>query len=204
MGYTMADVTKKFEGLLKTFVESTNISQDAAEQLSWITIEEFERTGNLSLAQRFLEAMPENYIRRQAYLQWLADFSPLEMDGNVLKKDKRSSARKFDVESAKAIKFWMHKKESKAVSFFSADSVVVAIEQAAGKFNGSRFVPQGRGREIARLAQDMADDFRIKVQALIHEGAASKAETLETIPYVVNTDLPEDHPLAEEAKAATA
>ena len=100
-----------FDKHLKVFIKSVATVMDSAEKCANISILHFEKHGDVSLCQRFLDAMPKNFVRRAAYLQWLIAHSPLKVThatGGFIKlsKDKSEKANQFDTAKAIAVKFW--------------------------------------------------------------------------------------------------
>src|SRR3990167_2330986 len=133
------DTLAKFDNLLKAFVGATKTSMDSALTLSHMGITHFEAHGDLSYCQRFLEAMPTNYIRRQAFLEWLRAFSPVVVSGStaqgyILTKDKSPEATPFNVEEALKTPFWDFAPE-KATIDYNETNVFQAVRAAIAKFD---------------------------------------------------------------------
>lgn len=98
-----------FEGAYAVFVRSTKASMDAARACAEHAIRHFEKHGDLSQAQRFLDGMKEhshNYVRRGAFVKWLAAHSPVTMEAGKFVKDKRETAMPFNLEAALKLPFW--------------------------------------------------------------------------------------------------
>lgn len=161
----MSNIQKTFDKLLELFVRSTHTSMEAARDLAIMCIQVFEDNGDLSYAQKFLEAMPKNYIRRQAFLKWLCDFAPVTMDGSTLVKDKGKDANEFKVAEAIEVSFWDYAPEPETINY-GANDVVVAIQRTIAKF--SKTTKEGKERyhaasdkakETLVLARDMVADL---------------------------------------------
>jgi hypothetical protein len=135
-----------FDARLIAFVKATKSSMAAALDCSKLAILHFEQHGDLSYAQRFLEAMPKNYVRRVAFVKWLAAHAPVLVEQAKLVKDKGENAVPFNTKAALAMPFWEYapdqediivtsedafKKFQAAVKFFRRDNVKMKDE--AGK-----------------------------------------------------------------------
>ena len=100
-----------FDKYLKVFVSSIEKAKDAALNCANLSILHFEAHGDVSLCQRFLNAMPKNFTRRAAYVMWLQAFSPLKVtrlkDGEIkLSKDKTATATRYNTVVAIQAAFW--------------------------------------------------------------------------------------------------
>ena len=169
-GVIMAkNIRKTFETLLAQFVKSTSDSMEAARELANITISQFDEHGDLSFAQSFVDAMPGNYIRRVAYLSWLADYSPLIVEGGAkdgykLSKDKSPEANEFNVAVATAISFWEYKPEPEQIHFGQND-VVKALKAAVRKFGKDRYHASSDQATLAvSAAKDMITELEVQLK----------------------------------------
>ena len=177
----MADMKKKFEDLLEIFIKSTAQSMEAASDLAIITIKQFELDGNLALAQRFLEAMPKNYLRRQAYLAWLCDHSPAKLEDGTLRKDKSPDSKPFRVAVAEKVTFWEYLPEKETKNFGSND-VVVAMRHTINKFGKTtkegkpHYNAVGDANEAVRLAREAIDQLDAAIKALHEEDEDGEQE----------------------------
>ena len=100
-----------FDKHLKVFVKSVATVMESAKHCANISILHFAEHGDVSLCQRFLDAMPKNFVRRAAYLQWLLAHSPLKVThqaGGAIKlsKDKSEKANPYNTEAALKVLFW--------------------------------------------------------------------------------------------------
>lgn len=100
-----------FDKHLKSFIKSITTAKDEALACARLSILHFEGCGDVSLCQRFFDAMPKNFVRRAAYLMWLTAYSPLKVshlpEGRVkLSKDKSEKAQAFMTEAALKVAFW--------------------------------------------------------------------------------------------------
>src|SRR3990167_8408874 len=117
-----------FTKTLKVFKSLTGKTMALARQLSEAAIGHFAEHGDLVYAQEFLDAMPKNYLRRVAFLKWLAAFSPIKMEGEKLLKDKRPEAVEFNLDGAKKLPFWDFAPDPEQITF-SYDDVIVALHK---------------------------------------------------------------------------
>jgi len=176
----MAKVT--FDALLKKFVSLTNGSMEAAQELANMSIRQFEEHGSLSYAQAFVDAMPRNYIRREAYLSWLGTYSPLTVggsakDGYNLSKDKGDEATDFNIGVAEAISFWEFKPIQEDVTFGSTD-VVKALRGVIRKFGKDRYKAASNQATLAvASAKNMVDEL----EAQLKHDNSNEAPSVETI-----------------------
>lgn len=132
-----------FNSLLEKFKAATASAMDAALTLSHMAIQQFAVHGNLSYAQKFLDAMPLNYARKTAFIEWLRDHSPLKVEGTLktgytLSKDKSPEAKPYRVEVALQVPFWDYMPEKEEINFDEAD-IVKAIKSAVNKFRRERY-----------------------------------------------------------------
>lgn len=73
---------------LKAFVAATGTSLKLAVSLSLAALEHFAKHGDTIYLNEFMEAMPENYIRRSAFATWAGAHAPLGMVNGKFVKDK--------------------------------------------------------------------------------------------------------------------
>ena len=139
-------INKQFESLLAEFIKVTGRSMECARELANMTIVHYagpnkngdDKGGDLSMAQMFLDAMTKhcpNYVRREAYLKWLGDHSPIEFDrasGKIV-KDKSDGAVDFRVDVALKVSFWEYLPEPSTVDFTTND-VIVALQRTVAKY----------------------------------------------------------------------
>ena len=139
-------INKQFETLLAEFISVTGRSMECARELANMTIVHYagpnkngdDKGGDLSMAQMFLDAMTKhcpNYVRREAYLKWLGDHSPIEFDrasGKIV-KDKSDDAVDFRVDVALKVSFWEYLPEPSTVDFTTND-VIVALQRTVAKY----------------------------------------------------------------------
>ncbi len=139
---TMAKATPvDFDVAIERFKSHTKNSMKYAELCAVMSLQHFAEHGDTSKCQQFLEAMPKNYLRRTAYLQWLAAFSPIKMEDGKLLKDHSDNARAFNVEAAIKKPFWDFAPEKEIVNF-TADEFMGAIMGVIKRFeNAERMKP---------------------------------------------------------------
>lgn len=82
---------EEFEKALSSFREGSS-SQRLARMCAELSIEHFEAHGDVTYCQRLLDAMPQNYLRREAFRKWLRAHFPIgENEEGKLCKDVRES-----------------------------------------------------------------------------------------------------------------
>jgi hypothetical protein len=128
-----------FETALKRFVTATNSSMRYARICAEMALEHFAEHGNITMAQQLLDAMPQNYVRRAAYLKWLDAHAPITMEGGKLRKDTAPNATEFNVELALSKPFWDFAPDPEQVHFGS-DDIVVALKGKLRTFRNDRHV----------------------------------------------------------------
>lgn len=139
-----------FDVALKEFIGSTAKSMSSARLATDLAIVHYFNTGDLSYCQKFLDAIPKNYVRRTAYLSWLNTYCPVTLNGDRLYKDKREEAvdhfastpeHPMSIEFLeKAINksFWEHKPEPMVTDLEEAD-VVGNILKGVNRLRGNGF-----------------------------------------------------------------
>ena len=121
---------------------------ETARELANITISQFEEHGDLSYAQSFYDAMPKNYVRRAAFIKWMADHSPIVVSNDLFSKDKSDEAVGFRVDLAHKTSFWEYAPDPEQVHFGSND-VVVALKRTIAKFGKERYTAASDKAAIA-------------------------------------------------------
>lgn len=106
-----------FEAVLRLFVNATNTSKKHALTLSIMAIETFAEHGDLSKAQKFLDAMPQNFLRKQAFIAWLVNFAPVKLEKGKFTKDQKRGSMKIDLAAAKVKAFWDFEPEKPIVNY---------------------------------------------------------------------------------------
>ncbi len=215
----MASESKKlFAEAMKKFIAGTVASMEAARELAMLSIREFSDefgSGNLSYAQQFIDAIQQhgkNYVRRNAFLAWLAFHSPVLCDetGKVLEpltKDKGPDAKPFKIAAAETTPFWEFKPEAPQVPY-SAETVVQALKRTVGKFSGTRYTATGNGaiavgeavKMIARLEVLLKEPFKAVDQAEVDQ----VLPTVAGVPAVADTTQTETETPVSENEIAVA
>lgn len=131
-------VASQFDKALHGFVRSTKDSMKYARLCAEMGIAHFAEHGNTIWLQRFMDAMPANYTRRQAYLRWLVAFAPIAMVKNKLVKDTSENASALDVPGAVKKPFWEFAPEAPMVDF-SADDLKAALVNLVKRYSGKRY-----------------------------------------------------------------
>ena len=196
-----------FDKLLELFVSSTATSMKAARELADMCILHYagpnkdgtgDNAGDLSFAQKFLESMPKNYIRRQAFLTWLSDFAPVTMDGSKLIKDKSEAAvkRGWRVDLAIATSFWEYSPVP-ALKIFGSKDVVTAVQQAVAKFSKTnaegkdRYEATGNGSEALTLARNMVTKLVDAIGAINDNRTEQEKQEDEQIAGATEEEAPQ-------------
>lgn len=108
-----------FETRLKTFKSSVKTNMSAARDCAEMALVHFQKTGDLVYLQQFFDAMPKNYLRRTALIEWAVTYSPAMLDGGTWKKDKKGN--EFNIEQALKVPFWEFKPEPEVMNFSAED-----------------------------------------------------------------------------------
>lgn len=143
--------TLTFEAALKRFKSATTSSMKYARICAEMALREFASSGNISMCQQFLDAMPKNYTRKSAFIEWLVAHSPAELIDGKLRKDPNDTANAFNLEGATAKPFWDFAPE-RPVQNFSAKDVIEAIHRTVKKFENSKKYAPATPEAAARLA----------------------------------------------------
>jgi hypothetical protein len=133
-----------FETSLKTFVRSTKASMAAALACATLSLAHFAEHGDTSQLNRFVEAMPKNYIRRAAFVKWALAHAPLKLEGGKFVKDKAENAVPLNLEAANAKPFWDFAPDQEDMIFSDAD-VYAAFTNAIKKFRKDKSKPKDEG-----------------------------------------------------------
>lgn len=141
-----------FNENLETFVKATTTSQELSVKLAIAGLLHFQKHGDTSYCQEFLDAMPQNYLRKAAFLGWLGDHSPIMMQKGKLKKDTRETANAFDIDGALAKPFYEYKPEPEITSFKSSD-ILSALKNTLARFKNEK---RYRGAEDTAAAEKLA------------------------------------------------
>lgn len=149
-----------FATSLKTFTRSTKASMAAALACATLSLAHFEKHGDTSQLNQFLEAMPKNYIRRAAFTKWAMAHAPLTLEGQKFVKDKDADAVPFNLEAANAQPFWDYAPDKEDLIFAKAD-VLAAFMAVVKKFRS----------EHAKPATDADKLFVDKIEQAIKQAA---------------------------------
>lgn len=123
----------RFEKHIVDFVSSTKTSMEAARHCAEAALLHFENFDDVTLLQRFHDAMPLNYSRRQAFIRWAGDHSPLTSKAGKFSKNKKPDARKFDTKKALSEPFWEYAPEAKLL-YYTASTIMEEVERLVKKF----------------------------------------------------------------------
>ena len=201
------DATKtRFEGLLKTFIESTNTSMEAAHELAMLGLRHYagpnqdgtgDDAGDLSYCQRFLEEMDKNYIRRQAYVDWLMAHAPVTMKKETFIKDKSDKASPWKVEVGCKVKFWEFAPAAPIGVPFGSNDVVVELNRAVNKFGKTnkegeaKYKAEGHATEALAMAVKMIGELKANLEALNVKEPEAEPEKPSGVPGTLKLEADE-------------
>jgi hypothetical protein len=225
-GAIMANSNKfdeSFTAAIDGFRVSTGDSKGYARTIADMSISVFFDNGNLAYAMRFiaeLDDVGKDYIRKQAYLSWLAYHSPIELDekGAVLlplRKDKSEGAQQFKIELAHATPFWEYEPEKVIiVQPFGAQDIISDVHKLLAKYrNGNKYRAEGLGAvtlakagqlavtleaETAQALAELAKAREANKTAEPEETPAETAERMLTPAKVVDNEIVPVHDPEEE------
>ncbi len=152
---------------LKGFHGSTQASMRFARECAELSIMQFEDHGDLQFVYDFLSAIEKsgkNYVRKAAYISWLAAHAPIAFDKDKkrLVKDKKANATAFNIEKAIAKPFWEFKPDTEVALFTKLD-LLRALEGTVKRYeNGNKF----------KAANEATENMLIKAKAAITALAA--------------------------------
>ena len=158
---------RTFDQALNTFSRSIKTSMTAARECSNLAIEAFAEHGDLSLAQRFFDAMPNNYVRKTAFVEWMAHFSPVTFEKGKFTKDKSDDAIEFDVPHAMLSAFWEWKPDAALALLLKDDD---AFKKAMAFVN---YVRKDKVKASAHV-EKLADG----IEALVVDAQHAAAEAI--------------------------
>ena len=145
-------MARSFDDALKAFSDSTKTMMEAAIECANLSIRQFAEHGDLSNAQRFVDAMPKNYNRKSAFLAWLVNFAPVKMEAGKLKKDSvRAANFEIDLDAAEAVAFYDFKPQAEIVNF-DVDDVEKALAAIVRKFSNPEKAKPLNDKAKAKLA----------------------------------------------------
>jgi hypothetical protein len=148
---------KDFDTALKAYSATVTKNMEAARSCAIFAMQHFAEHGDTTLMQRFLDAMPKNYARRQAFVTWCHDFAPVDVthEGKgVVKliKDKTRADMAVDLEKALKADFWDYSPEKPIVPF-TAEGIVEALNKTVHKFHNAKKYEPDTPEDAAYLAE---------------------------------------------------
>lgn len=152
-----------FENALKRFSLSTKAAMHFARVCAELALQHFNDHGDVSLCQRFLDAMPKNYNRRAAFERWLQKYSPITKVDGLFAKDKSETAVKFNLEAAFKQPFWDDVPDPEAVVWDDSD-VIRSLQSALKRFK----------RENAKPVNDEAKASFERIEAAVSAAIAAE------------------------------
>jgi len=154
----MVNSNLTFDGALKKFKSATTSSMKYARICAEMALRHFAETDNLNHCQAFFDAMPKNYTRKAAFVQWLVDHAPAELADGKFSKDKSDTANKLNIDGAMAKPFWDYVPEKPVINY-SAKDVIEALERTIKRFDNSKKM---------KPATDDAKTTLARVKAALH------------------------------------
>ena len=158
-----------FDAKLKSFITATKRSMELAWELAQYTFVQFEEHDNLTPAQTLFDAMGKhgkNYVRRMAYLKWLADNSPVKIEKGKLSKDKEKDAKPFNRKKAFAIKFWEANPDPEQIPF----SALVVDKRVMGVIKSLKddrhVATDDKAKKALAIAEAKAQELHKAIAAL--------------------------------------
>ena len=174
---------KTFDQILALYIKHQALTMTYARQLADMAIEHFSVHGNLTLAQRFHDAIEENYGRRVAFVAWMQAFSPTLYEKGKLNKDKTEDAVEFDVEKAKAVAFWEFAPEIKATTW-TGPELIEALNRVIKTHEGSSKKKRQPANEIAvrtlENAKRVIATIAVPVEAALEQTIGANVNKTET------------------------
>lgn len=117
---------RKFEDVLAAFIKATNSSKKLAGECAQMAITHFHAHGDVSRCQQFFDAMPQNYLRKAAFVAWLVYHSPILLEDKKFSKDMARAEELGDaawkIEEALATTFWDFQPEQPVVNYSLDDA----------------------------------------------------------------------------------
>lgn len=181
-----------FDVALTRYKSNVKLAMQYARLCSEMAIDHFAKTGDITYCQRFFDAMPANYERRNAFVKWLVAHSPAKLEKGKFSKDKSESASPFDVAKAKAKPFWEFSPETPLTNFSAADlikGVVLLVK---------RFEGQHAADEQATQLLNRVKEFSATLGAPSNVVQASDSLD-QKIEAQVKADLADKRPIAKVA-----
>lgn len=130
---------RTFDQNLTAFNRATKDSMKYALACSLQGLAHYAEHGDLVYCQRFFDAMPQNWTRKQAYLKWLVAHAPITMVNKKFVKDTAETASPLDLDGAAKKPFWEFAPEM-AIIDFSAEDLDGALVQLIKRYEGKRYV----------------------------------------------------------------
>lgn len=124
------------QGWIKATVTGIKYARLASE----LAFLHWEKHGDLVYCQRFIDAIDKhgkNYIRRTAFLRWLAAYSPVAMTDGKLHKNDSPDAVPFNTEAAMAAPFWDFDPEPR-IATLNANDVIQRIQSAVKRMRNDK------------------------------------------------------------------
>lgn len=154
-----------FTTALKRFTTSTANSMKYAEMCSIMAIEHFAKHGSLALAQQFYDACPKNYVRKNAFVFWLAAHSPVVLADGKFTKDKAEDAKEFNLDGAKAKKFWEFAPDKEIVNYTGQEFIGQVLRLVTKHENADRMIAADEDAVAMVAAIKQVAQKHVKVNA---------------------------------------
>lgn len=134
-------VRLSFDDALTSFRNATASSMEYARLCANMAYEHFRDTGDVVYAERFvteIDNSAKNYIRKTAFLKWLAAHAPVRVEKGRLFKDKSENATPWN-DKALEISFWDFAPEKEAV-IFGPEELLKALTRTISRFRDEKHV----------------------------------------------------------------
>lgn len=161
----MSKTPRTFEEKLEAFKNATTRSKKYALECSQMALQHFADHGNVHYLQMFHDAMPKNYLRRNAFVKWAVDHAPLVWKESKFRKD-LDSTKAVDLAKAFKTPFWDYNPEN-PITNYTSETVVEAFEKVIKKFDGDKQKP------LNAAAQSTFELLRKAVESAIHSAEQS-------------------------------
>lgn len=125
-----------FEVALKNFKRSVKSSMRYARDCAELALEHFAEHGNTSKLTTFLEAMPDNYLRKAALVKWAVTFAPLSLESKKFVKDMTRKDMKIDLKAAFEKPFWDFAPEPE-IKNFTADDLLANVQTLIRRYENA-------------------------------------------------------------------
>lgn len=160
---------------LGAFRQATQSAMQLCAALAGAALLHFNEHGDVIYLNELLEAIPENYGRRAAYVKWAADHAPLGMrDGKFIKDKAKAEKLNWDnpdgevkaalLKKAQEKEFWDYVPAPKPVIITEGDAVdnIFSLVARIRKVDDTRH-PTNKALSVASALEGFAISLRQRV-----------------------------------------